>query len=333
MKKRIVLLAIVALALILFAAFQSLRSRDSQLPKGILSSNGRIEAEQIDIAAKSAGRLTEVLVQEGDIVSVGQVVARIDTTELQAERAKYLADMAAAQASAQQAQAIIGQRRAELVFKQANMQRALAVASTGSISQQTQDEAVSERNTARAALVAAQQSAVSSRGAIEAARAQVRQIDAQIADASLVAPTHGRVLYRLARTGEVVGAGGKVLTIVDLSDVYMEIYLDAEQASRVPLGSSARILIDGAYNALPARVSFISPDAQFTPKQIETRSEREKLVFRAKLRVPQSYVARHIGQIKTGVRGMGYVRLDPKPPVWPQFLQRRAPGDPVDAEN
>ena len=80
-------------------------------------------------------------------------------------------------------------------------------------------------------------------------------------------------------------------------------------------------------------MSFVSPEAQFTPKQVETRSERDKLVFRVKLRVPPSLVERHVEQVKTGVRGTGYARLDPNPPEWPEFLQKRFEGDPVDAED
>lgn len=332
-KKHLFIVMSVALFLAASFLYRALSSKEDELPEGIVSGNGRIEAEQVDIMAKSSGRLNEVLVKEGDTVSAGQILARIDTSELQAERAKYLADEAASLASAEEARATISQRQAELVLKQANRARVLAIASTGSISQQTRDEALSERDAARATLLAAQKSAASSMRSVEAAKAQVRQIDTQIAEATLVAPANGRVLYRLARPGEVVSAGGKVLTIVDLSDVYMEIYLAAKDASRVALGSQARIQIDGAETAIPAKVSFVSPEAQFTPKQVETQTEREKLVFRVKLRLPPSYVTSHVAEIKTGTRGVGYVRLGPNPPAWPEFLQKRQNGNPVDAKD
>jgi HlyD family secretion protein len=112
----------------------------------------------------------------------------------------------------------------------------------------------------------------------------------------------------------------------------MELYLPSEQIIRLALGSTARIQPDGTDFALPAKVSFVSPEAQFTPKQVETRSERDKLMFRVKLRVPQSFVERHIEHVKTGARGTGYVWLAPGPPEWPAFLQKRLPGDPLDAE-
>lgn len=332
-KKYFLSFVIILIIAITFFIYRSFSNKDDGLVEGIVSGNGRIEAEQVDIMAKSSGRLAEVLVKEGDTVSAGQVLARIDTSELQVERGKYLADQAAALASAEEAQATISQRQAELVLKRANRDRVLAIALTGSISQQTRDEALSEQDVARATLQAARKNAASGMRSVEAAKAQVRQIDVQIAEATLVAPADGRVLYRLARTGEIVSSGGKVLTIVDLSDVYMEIYLAASDASRIALGSEARIRIDGADTAIPATVSFVSPEAQFTPKQVETQSEREKLVFRVKLRLLQSYVKSHMAQIKTGMRGMGYVRLEPDPPAWPKFLQIQRNGDPADAKD
>lgn len=307
------------------------KSQQDQLPDGLVSGNGRIESDQIDIAAKSAGRVRKVLVQEGDLVSAGQALAYIDTSELEATRAKYVADLAAQDASRLEAKAIVVQRQAELALKEANLRRAIAVVRGGAISQKERDEAQSERDSAKAILDAAEKSVTATERSIDAAQALVNQIDAQIADAALSAPVKGRVLYRLANPGEVVSAGGKVLTIVNLAEIYMEIYLPLEQAMRVPIGSQARIQFDGADFAIPAKVSFVSPEAQFTPKQVETRSERDKLVFRVKLRVPPSLIQRHIAMVKTGARGMGYLRLDPNPPDWPDFLQRRFDGDPVDA--
>ncbi|WP_168879839.1 HlyD family secretion protein [Rhizobium sp. P28RR-XV] len=309
------------------------QSQSGKIPAGLLSGNGRIESDQIDISAKSSGRVQDVLVQEGDLVNTGQVLAKMDVTELEAQRAKYVADWTTADASRLEAQATLIQRKAELRFKESNLQRANSLADKDAISRQAQDEAQSERDSARAILEAAGQVVVAKERSIDAAKALVDQIDAQIADATLRAPVDGRVLYRLANPGEVVGAGGKVLTIVNLSEIYMEIYLPSEQAIRVSTGSQARIVLDGAPFALPAKVTFVSPDAQFTPKQVETRSERDKLMFRAKLRIPPSLVSRHIEHVKTGARGVGYVRLDPNPPEWPEFLQVRLPGDPADAGN
>ncbi|WP_206681900.1 HlyD family secretion protein [Mesorhizobium sp. NZP2298] len=307
------------------------QSQQGKLPDGLVSGNGRIESDEVDISAKSAGRVRDVLVEEGDLVSAGQILARIDTTELLAERAKYVADQTSEEALLLEAKATVTQRQAELTLKEANLRRALTLANTGAVSEQTRDQYQSERDSARAVLEAAERNVTARERSIDAAKAVVDQTDAQIADAALATPVRGRVLYRLANPGEVVSAGGKVLTIVNLSEIYMEIYLTSEQAMRVPVGSQARIQFDGADFAVPAKVSFVSPEAQFTPKQIETRSERDKLMFRVKLRIPSSLVEDHIEQVKTGARGTGYVRLEPNPPDWPDALQKRFPGDPLDA--
>jgi HlyD family secretion protein len=130
------------------------------------------------------------------------------------------------------------------------------------------------------------------------------------------------VLYRLAEPGEVLAPGGKALTLVNLEDVYMEIFLPAEQAARAKIGSEARIVVDYEPDrVIPANVSFVSPEAQFTPKQVETKSEREKLVFRVKLQIPRELASRYVETIKTGIRGVGYVKLDSSA-TWPPQLQK-----------
>ena len=113
------------------------------------------------------------------------------------------------------------------------------------------------------------------------------------------------------------------MTLVNLQDVYMEIYLPSEQAASLKSGAEARITVDFAPGrAAPAYVSFVSPEAQFTPKQVETKSERDKLMFRVKIQVPQELISSHIDRVKTGIRGVGYVKLKDSA-VWPSWLQNR----------
>jgi HlyD family secretion protein len=151
-------------------------------------------------------------------------------------------------------------------------------------------------------------------------------IQSRINDMTLRSTVHGRVLYRLAEEGEVLGSGGKVLTLVNLGDVYMEIYLPAQDAMRIKIGADARIVFDIVPEyAARSKVSFVAPEAQFTPKQVETKSERDKLMFRVKLTVPPERVLQYIERVKTGIRGIGYVRLDDSV-EWPERLNRQLPG-------
>jgi HlyD family secretion protein len=311
---------------VLVAAWLWWQGRQPQLPAGIVSGNGRIEADEVDIATKYAGRVKEILVQEGDLVQAGQVLASMDTVELQAALEKARAELAKAEAEVREAQATIVQRESELALAKQELARALPLVREGSLSQRTADQRQSQRDTAAAALNAAQAHLVTQTYAVEAARAEVQRLRTQIDDNSLRAPVMGRILYRLARPGEVLAAGGKALTLVDLSEVYMEIFLPSQQAVRLSSGAPARIVLDGVNVVIPATVSFVSPEAQFTPKQVETRSEREKLMFRVKVMVPQELVIKHIEKVKTGVRGVAYVRLDDAV-SWPAALESRLPGD------
>ncbi|WP_139323409.1 HlyD family efflux transporter periplasmic adaptor subunit, partial [Roseomonas sp. TAS13] len=160
---------------------------------------------------------------------------------------------------------------------------------------------------------------------LAAAQANAAQVRTLLDDTVLTAPRAGRVLYRLLRSGEVVAAGGRVATLIDPSDVSMIVFLPAEQAGRLAYGAEARLVLDPVPQyVLPAIVSFVAPEAQFTPRQVETAQERGNLMFRVKLRLPASLLQAHIEQVKTGVRGLGFVRLDTTQP-WPERLQVRLP--------
>ncbi len=279
------------------------------LPEGFASGNGRLEADQIDIATKVPGRVADIRVGEGDLVQQGDVLAVMDTRELAAQKARAEADAARAKSQVEEVRAVIAQRRAEQNLAQEEFDRASKLAERGVGSQQVADQNKTRLATAEAALMAAQAQLNTAERGVDAANALVAQYDTQIADATLSAPTLGRVLYRLAQPGEVLGGGGKVITLLDLSQVYMEMFLPADEAMRTGLGAEARIRLDSIPYAIPAYVSFVSPEAQFTPKQVETREEREKLMFRVKVRLPKELVERYIDQVKTGLRGVAFIRL------------------------
>lgn len=298
-----------------------------QLPEGFASGNGRIEAIEIDIATKLAGRLESVLAEEGDMVEAGQVVARMDTKSLGAQLRTAQARVRQAQRERDHAVAIVRQRKSEcsLAEKQLARSRAMRRRDPGAISQEQIDHDVTAVETARAACAAAEAQLANTDAAIEAAAAEVERIGADIDDSTLKAPRSGRVLYRLAEPGEVLAAGGKILTVLDLTDVYMTLFLPTDQAGRVSIGAEARIIFDAAPQlVIPATISFVAPEAQFTPKEVETRDERDKLMFRVKARIDPALLRQHIEKVKTGVPGVAYVRLDGDLP-WPEFLHVRLP--------
>ena len=147
--------------------------------------------------------------------------------------------------------------------------------------------------------------------AVDAAQAAIESIAADINDSVLKAPRDGRVQYRVAQPGEVLAAGGTVLNLVDLGDVYMTFFLPTAQAGRVAIGAEVRLVLDAAPQyVIPAKVTFVADVAQFTPKTVETAEERQKLMFRVKAQIAPELLRKHIEQVKTGLPGMAYVRLD-----------------------
>ncbi|MCE5187164.1 MAG: HlyD family efflux transporter periplasmic adaptor subunit [Planctomycetaceae bacterium] len=318
--RRVVIAAVIVL-IAAFAGYKYWKARQSALPDGIASGNGRIEAKLVDVAAKEPLRVKEILVDEGDLVEPGQVVARLDTITLQAELAEAKANVAAAQERVAIAKAAIVRCESEIELAKIELERAGKLVQERAGSQREYDVRQTSMKTTTASLEEDKARLQTALQEVEVARANVATIETRIQDATLVSPVRGRVLYRLAEVGEVLGPGGKALTLVNLSDIYMEIFLPSRQASRIKIGADSRIVLDHSLGlAAPGYVTFVSPEAQFTPKQVETKSERDKLMFRVKIRVPEELVASYIEYIKTGVRGVGYVKVDDSA-AWPDRLQ------------
>ncbi|WP_156034144.1 HlyD family efflux transporter periplasmic adaptor subunit [Bosea sp. 117] len=318
------------------------------LPDGIVSGNGRIEAVEIDVSTKVAGRIKEILVDEGDFVTAGKVLARMDTVQLEAQRRQAEAQLKRAlisvdtakslvaqrEAERTVAEATIAQRQAELDAAEKRLARSSQLVKTNAVSQQTVDDDRASEESGKAAVAAAQAqlsaadaaigsakaTVVDAEAAVDAARAAIESIVADIDDSTLVSPRDGRVQYRVAQPGEVLSAGGRVLNLVDLEDVYMTFFLPTAQAGRIAIGAEVRLVLDAAPQyVIPAKVSFVADVAQFTPKTVETEEERQKLMFRIKARIPPELLRKHIQHVKTGLPGMAYVRLDPKV-EWPASL-------------
>jgi len=220
------------------------------------------------------------------------------------------------------ARANIVRRQSETELAQIEKERARKLLAEHAGSQRDYDVRTMTLKTSQAGLAAAQAQLQVAQQQVKVAQANVATIQSRITDATLTSPVLGRVLYRLAEPGEVLGAGGKALTLIDLGDVYMEIFLPAEQAARLKIGAEARFTVDYEPDRVaPGSVTFVSPEAQFTPKEVETRSEREKLMFRVKIQVPRELVLHYVERVKTGVRGVGYVKVNDSA-VWPDWLQQ-----------
>jgi HlyD family secretion protein len=194
----------------------------------------------------------------------------------------------------------------ELAVKE--LERANNLFAKGIFTQQQLDRNQTLKQTYDAEYAAAKSSIVEAENAIESAVAQMERLKTEINDCMLKSPIKGQVLSRLAEPGEVMPNGGKVLTVIDSTDIYMNVYLSEKYAGAIPLGGEAKVVLD----AIPdrqflARVVYVSEKAQFTPKEVEATEERQKLVFRVKIRFQEFDDPR----LKPGMPGVAYIRLNP----------------------
>ncbi|MGE4558689.1 MAG: HlyD family secretion protein [Desulfobulbus sp.] len=353
MKGRNWLWGMVLVALVVVAALIWRQMHPQALPEGFASGNGRVEAVEIDIAAKTAGRIKEILVDEGDFVNKDQVLARMDTQQLEAQRREAVAQLQQAgfgvetarsqveqrKAEKNAAQAVLAQRKAELEASKKRLERFEVLSRKGATSIQDLDDtraqflgflaavnaAEAQIAAAEAAITTAKSQLLGTQSAVNAVQATIERLQADIEDGVLKAPVAGRIQYRVAQPGEVLSSGGKVLNLLNLADVYMSFFLPTENSGKLGLGSEVRLRLDAAPQfVIPARISYVAAVAQFTPKTVETANERQKLMFRIKARIEPELLQRHMTQVKTGLPGMAFVRLD-SARNWPDRLTVNLP--------
>lgn len=351
--KQTLILAVAGLLIAVVAWTAWERFRANGQDEVLASGNGRIEATEIDVATKYPGRVEEILVKEGDFVRKGQVLARMQTDEIKAQldearaqHQKALHAVAGAEAQVRMreadlaaAQAVVVQREGDLDNARRRLARTASLAKEGYVSAQQRDDDRAAVRNMRAAVAMARAQVVAAQSAIATAKAEVTgaessvaalaatiaRIEADLADSTLKAPVSGRVQYLVAHPGEVLGGGGKVLNMIDLSDIYMTFFLPETTVGKVALGDDVRIVLDAAPQyVIPANVSFVSSVAQFTPKTVETADERQKLMFRVKARIDPELLQKHLKQVKTGLPGVAWVKLDPQA-QWPQRLAVKVP--------
>lgn len=324
MQFRVVRRVLVVAALLAVAAIMLFKyNQGTALPPGLASGNGRLEATEVDVATRVGGRLATVSAREGDDVKAGQVVAELDAEELKAQLRAAEAQVVQARKAVDETQAGVRKSRTDVAMAGKTLQRSKELVDRGYVSRDKLDRDQTGMDGAMAGMAQAQSRVAEANAAVAAAQARVDSIRATLDDTTLKSPIAGRVLYRLAQPGEVLTAGGKVVTLLDMADVYMSIYLSAADAGKVSLGDTARIVLDALPGQpIPAKVVFVAPRSQFTPKEVETRSEREKLMFRVKVQVAAEWLAAHADLAKPGMPGVAYVPTDPAV-AWPSALTPR----------
>jgi len=351
--KKILIGSGIVVAVVAIAVAVWIKLKPSGPGPGFVSGNGRIEATEIDVAAKLAGRVKEIMVNEGDFVQVGQPLAQMQIDVLDAQRdearaqsrqavtavASAEAQVVARQSDAIAAQAMVDLRASELDAAQRRLTRTETLSKNAALSLQELDDdrarvngadaavtaAKAQVGAARAAVKAAEAQVVGARASVDATEATIARVEADIQDSQLKSPREGRVQYRVAQSGEVLAAGGKVLNLVDLNDVYLTFFLPETAVGKVALGSEVHVILDAAPQfVIPAQVSYVATVAQFTPKTVETASERQKLMFRVKAQISRELLQKNLKLIKTGLPGMAWLKLDAQA-QWPANLAIKVP--------
>lgn len=313
------------IAVLLFAAVVAacIYLTRPDLPAGVSGAAGRLQANEVYVAAKSSGRIAELLVAEGAIVEAGQVVARMDTTALDAQLNKALAQILEADNNRRAAQSQVAARRAEARLAAQQERPSLELAAQDGVDLREEEVDTASILASRARVTRAEAEAARTRSAVETARATADRLRAQIADAVLVAPIRGRVQARLAEPGDALAGGDHVFSLLDLSDVYMNVFLPEAITGKLRMGMEARIALESAPDrAIPAFVSYVSPIAQASPKAPAAAKQRQDRMFRVKLQAPRERVREYEQPAAAGQRGVGYVRFD-ETTAWPARLEDR----------
>ena len=285
--------------------------------------SGQAEATEVQVAPEIGGRIIEMRIAEGDRVKQGDVVARLDTRDIdlalrraQAERSQADAqlrlllagargeDIRQAEAQAAAAAADAAAAQADLAAAETDLQRFERLLEVNSGSQKQRDDAATRRAVARDRVTAsrareaaategvARLRAGSRREEVDAARARVASVDAQIAtlekskgDAEITAPIAGIVTERLLDSGEVVSPRAPIAVVADLDNAWAEVFVDEPMIPRIKLGQTATVFTDAGGPGLPGKVSYIASKAEFTPRNVQTAEDRSKLVYRVKIAV------------------------------------------------
>jgi HlyD family secretion protein len=318
----------------LFAASIAAASCAEPPPSGALRVSGHVEATEVQVSAEAAGRVLELRVAEGDQVKPGDVIARLDTRDTQLLLARVRADKAAATAQVRLLEA--GARREDVRYAEAQVTAAeaevppLDVELTAAVvdldrfesllkadagSQKQRDDARARvdnlRERQRAARervrVAREGLARTRAGArpeeLDGARARAAAVDAQIAtlektlgDADVVSPVGGTVTQTLVDAGEVVAPRMPLVVVTDLAHAWANLFVPEPSVPRVTMGQAATVFTDAGGAGIPGKVTFVSPRAEFTPRNVQTADERSKLVYRIKVQVDNA-----AGVLKTGM--------------------------------
>ncbi len=291
----VVVIAVLGVAWYVYHRYQV--NQELKHPK-FYSGNGRLEATEVYVSSKLAGRIDNIFVKEGDLVRKGDKLVQMETDSLIAERNRIIAQIENCKAEVQK-------KQSTLDFAKYKYDQQKKLLSTNATAEQKEKEAKTAYLNAVAELASAKAN-------VNIQQAELEKTNVDIKDSLLIAKYDGRIQNLLAHEGEVLSAGGRVMNIIALTDVYMTFFLPTNIAGKVKIGAEVKLVFDAAPDfPIDAKVTFVDPVAQFTPKSVETQVEREKLMFRVKASIDPKLLEKHLELVKTGIPGVAWVKLAP----------------------
>lgn len=273
----------------------------------LIKGNGRIEARETSISTKFAGKLVEILADEGDYVKKGQLLAIIDSRSLESDINAQKARLDEINKNIKAIEAEIKATESDIKFSKKELDRTKILIQQNFASELELDRNNNLLEKTEAKLASLKANKNSMEATYKSLQASIKTMEINLSDMKIYAPTNGVILYRLAESGEMLPNGGKIFIMYNPDDLYMTIYMSSDMAGQVKLGEDAKIKLDAYKNKIfDAKVSFVAENAEFTPKEVETQKEREKLVFRVKLTLNNNFER----EAKPGMPGEGYIKLN-----------------------
>jgi HlyD family secretion protein len=248
--------------------------------------SGLIETDEVVVSAEVAGRVTARFFDEGTELARGDVLLSIDSTRTVLQIDAADASIAAAQANLETAVSRLAQAKESESFARSELDRVSRLLAGGSASQRQYDTAKFEHDSAVKTRQTAEAQIASVRAEIERMRAERARLERELADATPRSPIAGTVLEKYVEAGELLAPGRPIAMIANIDTVYVKVYLNAGAFAGIRLGQKAVVDTESGGRTFPGTVVWTSDEAEFTPKNVQTKESRAGLVYAVKVSVP-----------------------------------------------
>jgi HlyD family secretion protein len=266
-----------------FAALLSLLLNCSKPADGIITGSGTLEAREVLVSAKSAGQITKLAVKEGDQVSLGQLIAKVDVEKLLIQRKQTTAGLNELRLNMKNSSRAVTLAKDNLDNVEKKYQRFSSLLAEGSLTQQQFDDMDTARKAAQTQYESAETVLLSLKAKEEQVLAQIELLDSSIADGEITAPITGTVLETYVEAGEIARPGSPLASLADLENVWIKIFLKENELGKIRLGGAATLRISSQDKTFTGKITWISDKAEFTPKNVQTKEARADLVYAVKI--------------------------------------------------